>query len=330
MRSGPFLVLLVASSGPALAEDARTDRARQQIEQQLNRMVKLPPALMEIVFDGIDSTRYRLLEANFAVDGETLPGKIPAGQGKTVLFSGNLAPGSHSLTAKLVYEEAVRDGLFGYATGTKFKVPGKFIFTAQRGVFMRVHTRIEVDDGAEPKKRLQLVGNVETDLRAKLEDGLLPAHPEKQASLEESAGPTQSASPAQSASEVQPEPLTQTTKRHRTESKVKLAAAAGNGTGSVKEAIGVGGAPGAGPSEVDGGSAAASLDAGAESAPTSATVSAPQVDAGAAVATATAPESVPSMPRRASEGFGAMDIAVGIGGIALTAILVFAFARRRN
>ncbi|HME91534.1 MAG TPA: hypothetical protein VKE49_08925, partial [Myxococcaceae bacterium] len=195
MRSGLILILLVASSGPSFAEDERTGRARQEVEQQLKEMVKPSPASVEIVFDGIDSTRYQLLDASFDLDGQPLPKKVPSGKsaGPTVLFAGDLAPGSHTVMASLVYEQSAGAGMFNYGGGTKFKLPGKFIFTAQRGLLVRVHTRVEVDDGAELTKRLQLAGNVDVDLRGKLEDGALPPPPErllqKQAALETTKQP---------------------------------------------------------------------------------------------------------------------------------------------
>ena len=155
------------SVGPALADDPDA-RAREELERALHEMVKLPPATVELVFDGIDSTRYKLLEGSFTLDDRPLP--LPGGT--HVLFSGEIQPGTHTLSTTLVYEAP--SPTHG---SIRYKVPGKFIFTAQRGVLMRVRARIEVDDGAEPSKRLQLLGQAETHLRAQLEE-TLPASPE--------------------------------------------------------------------------------------------------------------------------------------------------------
>jgi hypothetical protein len=171
LRLARIAPLLISFVGTALAEDDRTGRAREELERELQNMVKLPSATVEVVFDGIDSSRYKLLEASFALDEQP----IPFTAGTKLLYAGEVPPGKHTLNATLIYEApAINHG------SIKYKVPGKFIFHAQRGIFMRLRARIEVDDGAEPSKRLQLVGNAETDLRAKLEDGVLPPVERKQ------------------------------------------------------------------------------------------------------------------------------------------------------
>ena len=163
--------------GPALADD-RDARAREELERAVREMVKLPPATVEVVFDGIDSTRYKLLEGSFTLDDRplTLVG------GTSVLFSGEIQPGTHTLRTSLVYEAPSPTRGF-----IKYTVPGKFIFTAQRGVLMRVRARIEVDDAAVPSKRLQLMGQAEADLRAELVESLPPSPEHKPPKLADRA-----------------------------------------------------------------------------------------------------------------------------------------------
>jgi len=166
LRAALIALLLIPFVGSAFAEDDRSKRVSEELEHQLNEMVQLPAASVELVFDGIDSTRYKLLEASFVLDDKP----IPFTPSTKVLYAGEVEPGKHTLTATFSYEApAVNSG------SIKFKVPGKFIFNAQRGIFMRVRAHIEVDDAAEPTKRLHLVANAETALRAKLEDSLPPA-----------------------------------------------------------------------------------------------------------------------------------------------------------
>jgi hypothetical protein len=162
---GRFALFLISVVGPALAAEDPAVHAREELEREMREMVQLPAASVEVVFDGIDSTRYKLLEASFALDDRSLA----VAAGAKILYAGELPPGKHTLTANFLYETPAPS-----SGSVKYRVPGKFIFTAQRGIFMRVRAHIEVDDGAEPSKRLQLVGNAEADLRAKLEDGLLP------------------------------------------------------------------------------------------------------------------------------------------------------------
>jgi hypothetical protein len=209
LRFTHFLILFGLPSAAAHADSSRAERARQQLERQVEQMVKPPPASLEVIFDGIDSTRYTFLEGSFAFDGAPLPAKISnADQKHTVLLNNEVTPGEHTLTARLVYEETTKGGLFSYGSGLKFKVPGKFIIKAQRGVALRVRAMVEVDDGAEPGKRLELIGKLEADLRTKLEEGIPPPPPERLAQAE-----TKSEA---NGHKYNPEPRTQTLKNEAT------------------------------------------------------------------------------------------------------------------
>lgn len=342
MPSGLILILLVASGSPALADDGRTSRAHWEIEQQLKQMVKLPAASVEIVFDGIDSSRYQLLEASFELDGQSLPKKIPTGKagGSTLLFAGDLLPGSHTVAARLVYEQAGAPSIFDDGNGTTFKVPGKFIFSAQRGLFVRVHTRVEVDDGAELQKRLQLAGNADVDLRAQLEDGNLPAPPEKPkpAAPEKPklAARDETADSVGQPSSVPPETprsiqAPSWKRRHRV-GKVRLARAEEAVT-APRQAVDVRSVAKVAPepASTDRLSMVAIADAGAES-PSAraipvepvAVANAPPMNAGASlVAEGAQPDAQWSIG-----GFTPIRMGVGLGVMALIAVLVFALARR--
>ncbi len=169
---GRFALFLISVVTPALAAEDPAAHAREELEREMREMVQLPAASVEVVFDGIDSTRYKLLEATFALDDRSFAlddRSLAVAAGAKILYAGELPPGKHTLTANFLYEAPAPT-----SGSLKYRVPGKFIFTAQRGIFMRVRAHIEVDDGAEPAKRLQLIGHAEADLRAKLEDGLLP------------------------------------------------------------------------------------------------------------------------------------------------------------
>jgi hypothetical protein len=348
VRSGLILILLVASVSPGLADDGRTSRAHREIEQQLKEMVKLPAASVEIVFDGIDSSRYQLLEASFELDGESLPKKIPAGRagGPTLLFAGDLLPGSHTVAARLVYEQAGGASIFDDGNGTKFRVPGKFIFSAQRGLFVRVHTRVEVDDGAELPKRLQLAGNADVDLRAQLEDGNLPAPPEKPkpaplekpkpAAPEETADSVSVAQPSSVAPEAPRSIQAPSRKRRHRDGNVKLARAEAAATGP-RQAVDVSAVAKVAPepTSADRRPMVATADAGAESPSARAT---PVETVAVAVASAPPMNSVASLPADAAQpeersnigGFTPLRLGIGLGVIALVAVLVFAVARRRS
>ncbi len=226
LRPGPFALLLVCFVVPALAED-RAARASDELERELREMVKLPSATVEVFFDGIDSTRYKLLESSFALDGQPIAPR----EGTNVLYAGELAPGKHTLTTTLLYEAPAP--IHG---SVKYKVPGKFIFTAQRGVLMRLRTRIEVDDGAEPSKRLQLMGQAETDLRAKLEEALPPPPERKPAQGADTGDRREEKQVAMAVSQAESAPKLEEPRRRKT-SQVQLAAATAPFTGAVQPAV---------------------------------------------------------------------------------------------
>ena len=149
--------------------------------------MKSPAPQIEIYFDGIDSSRYGLVEAEYTLDGKPLSApnlKAPEQKGQ-LLFTGNVTPGNHSVTAKLVFLEG-GNKVFTYVKGTRFKLPGHWTLTAQRGLLLRLRTHVEVDDGqSDPKKRLELKAEVEPKMLAAVDDGSLPPLPNAKRAVED-------------------------------------------------------------------------------------------------------------------------------------------------
>lgn len=174
----PLLFLLAA--GSALAGDQADDeaKARAELELQLKRMTRMPPPSLEIRFEGIDSSRYELTEATFALDGATLKTQPPHGAGEkkaSLLLFDIVSPGEHVVTASLSYKEVVPDGFFSYS-GYKFTLPGRFTVSAQNGLVMVLRAWVEVNDGAkDPKERLELVASAEPRMVARMADDSSPA-----------------------------------------------------------------------------------------------------------------------------------------------------------
>lgn len=177
LRSVPALLGVLSLSAlageGAAAGAAATEaeaRARAEVERELQKMTRSPPPSLEIRFDGIDSGRYSLLEAEFALDGQPLPKKAMAQEKGAVLFFNMVQPGDHVITATLVYQEPRKDDLFG-SPGLRFKLPGRFIITAQNGLVMRLRTKVRVNEAAaDPKDRLALVATAEPMVVAALEE----------------------------------------------------------------------------------------------------------------------------------------------------------------
>jgi hypothetical protein len=171
----PLAAILLTLAGSQAEDEAK---ARAELELQLKRMTRMPPPSLEIRFEGIDSSRYELTEATFALDGVPLKSKPPRGVGEkkaALLLFDIVSPGEHVVTASLSYKEVTPDGFFSYG-GYKFTLPGRFTLTAQNGLVMVLRAWVEVNDGAkDPRERLELVASAEPRMVARMADDSSPA-----------------------------------------------------------------------------------------------------------------------------------------------------------
>jgi hypothetical protein len=171
----PLAALLLAAAAPALAGGPAESeaKARAEVELQLKRMTRMPPPSLEIRFEGIDSSRYELVEATFSLDGTPLKEQPTRGVGEkraSLLLFDIVSPGEHVVTATLAYKEVAPDGFFTYS-GLKFTLPGRFTVTAQNGLVMVLRAWVEVNDGArDPRQRLELVASAEPRMVARMAD----------------------------------------------------------------------------------------------------------------------------------------------------------------
>jgi hypothetical protein len=180
----PLAAALLLAAASALAggqgqTEAEVEaKARAELELQLKRMTRMPPPSLEIRFEGIDSSRYELLEATFALDGTPLKTQPPHGIGEkkaSLLLFDIVSPGEHVVTATLAYKEVAPDGFFSYG-GYKFTLPGRFTVTAQNGLVMVLRAWVEVNDGApDTRQRLELVASAEPRMVARMADDSTPA-----------------------------------------------------------------------------------------------------------------------------------------------------------
>lgn len=176
---GPSALALVGSLiafGAARAEDDGARRARTEVEQELGTMVRIPPPQVEVVFSGIDAADYQLESASFTLDNQTLPASVSELSPGKVVYSAQLPTGRHVFTSQLVYKEAPGT-VFSYMSGTRFKVPGRVEFVAQRGLRVHIRAGVHADPGADLQARLKPANHVEPEMLAKLEDGYMPDAP---------------------------------------------------------------------------------------------------------------------------------------------------------
>jgi hypothetical protein len=183
VRTGLALILALGLASSAFAEDDAARRAREELESQLHDMVRIPPPQLEVVFDGIDAPDYVLVSGTFALDGQTLPFTEAELHTGKVLFTGTLAAGPHTFTSQLLYQEDPRT-VFTYMSGTKFKVPGRVEFSAQRGLRLHLRAGVHVDAAADLQHRLKPAAHVTPEMLAQVDDGSMPDAPPRKRMVE--------------------------------------------------------------------------------------------------------------------------------------------------
>ncbi len=215
----------------ALAEDVRTAQAREEIETQLEQLVKIPPPKVEILFEGLDQPQYRIEEAEFLLDGVSVasPSASALNQGGLhPVYSGEVKPGKHSLLSRLVITDSA-SAMFSKESGYKWKVSAKVDFQAQRGLEVIIRSvPALVAEAKELKEKFKLGHRVDPKMVAAVDDGSMPEAPKKRVELGADAGTAATAS-AGSAEEKKAARVAaaEEKKRLREEAKAaKLAAAA--------------------------------------------------------------------------------------------------------
>src|SRR5688572_8764947 len=111
MRSGLAIIAALALGLPARAQNAQ-----DELERQLKDLVGKPPTKLLVEYEGLDQPNYKLAEITFELDGSSLP--TPSletlnGEGKHLIFHGDVKPGKHTLETTVVLTD-VAGVLFSY------------------------------------------------------------------------------------------------------------------------------------------------------------------------------------------------------------------------
>src|SRR5262249_13092288 len=158
------------------AQPSGTRSAAEELDAELNAQVKIPGPELVIITDGPDPDRYALAEAAMTLDGRPLPGPVQPGLGKR-FYEGPISAGNHVITAEFVYRGG-RTGAYPWSDSYGFRVPGKVEFSAQRGLRLVVHLRVETHDDAEDARgKLAFRAALEPEMIAKVDDTPLPPPP---------------------------------------------------------------------------------------------------------------------------------------------------------
>jgi len=177
-RIAVVLSLFVAAS--AFAEDAAQKRAREELERELKQMVGTPPTRVRVEFVSPDEPNYKLEEATFEVDGKPVPPQALstlATEGTHTVFSGDVTPGKHKVSAKLVFANGA-SAVLSDEGGYKWKLGGDASFEVASGLEVQVQI-VPARDSAQKDiaKRFTLRMPAAPVMVAKLDDGKMPEVP---------------------------------------------------------------------------------------------------------------------------------------------------------
>jgi hypothetical protein len=183
-RRWVLVVLLGVIPAMARAEDEKVRKAREEIEQQMQEMVKQRPMpQVKLNWDGIDKTTFGLDEARFELDDERISyGEIENLQkGAKTLYQGPVSEGDHHLKLNLVLHRT-DVSLFSGLRTYKYKVATDIPFPGAKGLSVTLHVGLHVNDKEDdPKKQLSLTSQVKPEMMGTVDDEPMPELAQKTA-----------------------------------------------------------------------------------------------------------------------------------------------------
>ncbi len=161
----------------AFGEDAVQRKAREELERELKQMVGTAPTRVRVDFVSPDEPNYKLEEATFEVDGKPVPPQSTdalAADGAHEVFSGDVAPGKHKVSAKLVFANKA-SAVLSDEGGYKWKLGGDATFEVATGLEVQVKIVPARDSSQKDiSKRFTLRMPAAPVMVAKLDDGKMP------------------------------------------------------------------------------------------------------------------------------------------------------------
>ncbi len=203
---------LLAASARAAEPSSVEQRAREDLDRQLQALVKTPPPEVVISFEGLPgagTTRgYKLVEADFSLNGQPLavpgPDKLNA-PGVHRLAVLKVEEGSFTLVSHVTYANDAWN-LFSEESGFLWKLTASVTFQVQKGLRVRVKVMPGINPTApDPRLKLKLSHDVAAEMTAQLADVAIPDAPAPKVAQTPTAPVT---SPVQPASGTQPAPAT--------------------------------------------------------------------------------------------------------------------------
>ncbi|NVJ06441.1 OmpA family protein [Myxococcus sp. AM001] len=183
----PLLVFmaLLATSARAAEPSAVEQRAREDLDRQLQALVKTPPPEIVISFEGLPgagtSRGYKLVEADFLVNGQPLA--IPGldklnGPGVHRLAVLTVEEGAYTLVSHVTYANESWN-LFSEESGFLWKLTASVTVQVQRGLRARVRVLPAINPTApDPRLKLKLSHDVKAEMTAAMADVAIPDVPD--------------------------------------------------------------------------------------------------------------------------------------------------------
>ncbi|MFP2932060.1 cell envelope biogenesis protein OmpA, partial [Pyxidicoccus sp. 3LG] len=183
----PLLVLmgLLGATARAAEPSSVEQRAREDLDRQLQELVKTPPPEVVVSFEGLPgagtSKGYKLVEAEFLLNGQPLvtpePAKLNA-PGLHRLAVLKVEEGSFTLVSHVTYASDAWN-LFSEESGFLWKLTASVTFQVQKGLRVRVKVMPGINPTApDPRLKLKLSHDVTAEMTAQLADVAIPDAPD--------------------------------------------------------------------------------------------------------------------------------------------------------
>ncbi|MFY1831013.1 OmpA family protein [Myxococcus fulvus] len=175
-------ILALASATARAAEPSSVEqRAREDLDRQLQALVKTPPPEVVITYEGLpgagSARAYKLLEVDFILNGQPLavPGlDVLSGPGIHRLAALKVDEGSYTLVSRVTYTNNDTWNLFSEESGFLWKMTASVTFQAQKGLRMKVRVLPGINPTApDPRLKLKLNHDVSAEMTAQLADASL-------------------------------------------------------------------------------------------------------------------------------------------------------------
>ena len=158
-RRALLLIALLGSTSSPAQEDVRTRAAREELERELEELTRTPPPRLELLFESPAGLDFKLVEAQFTLDGVKLVAPSVAqlnSPGSHPIFIARVPQGRHEVVSQLVFVRSA-SAVFSYLEGYRWKLQAKTGFDTAPGTQVRVRSTVaRVADAKDERSELTL------------------------------------------------------------------------------------------------------------------------------------------------------------------------------